>query len=160
MRIIQSRSFEKKVRRFQKQQKKVLGQEVRKIAGNPSSGEEKRGELRGVFVYKFGNRRWRTCVSRAYYAIFSAATGALTESGVTMPHGRDNPSHQRLPGLSGNNLRRGSHPLQWRLAGLVEDLYRARFGADYRPSVVIGQREVAMAIGFMNRAFECLRGKP
>ena len=52
MRIIQSRTFEKRVRRFRKQ-KKVLDQQVRKIAKNPRIGQEKRGELRGVFVHKF-----------------------------------------------------------------------------------------------------------
>ena len=53
MRIIQSRTFEKRVRRFRKQEKKVLDQQVRKIAKNPRIGQEKRGELRGVFVHKF-----------------------------------------------------------------------------------------------------------
>jgi mRNA interferase RelE/StbE len=53
MRIIQSRTFEKRVRQFAKQEKKVLDQLIRKIAENTAIGQEKRGELRGVFVYKF-----------------------------------------------------------------------------------------------------------
>jgi mRNA interferase RelE/StbE len=53
MRIIQSRTFEKRVRQFAKQEKKVLDQQIRKIAENTAIGQEKRGELRGVFVYKF-----------------------------------------------------------------------------------------------------------
>ena len=53
MRIVQSRTFEKKVRRFQKQEKKLLDRQVRRIAKDPSIGREKRGELRGVFVHKF-----------------------------------------------------------------------------------------------------------
>jgi mRNA interferase RelE/StbE len=53
MRIIQSRTFEKKVRRFRKQEKVVLDRQVRRIANDPSIGQEKRGELRGVFVHKF-----------------------------------------------------------------------------------------------------------
>ncbi len=53
MRIIQSRTFEKRVRRFRKQKKKVLDQQVRKIVENPDIGQEKRGELHGVFVHKF-----------------------------------------------------------------------------------------------------------
>ena len=53
MKIIQSRTFEKRVRRFRKQEKKVLDQEVRKIAKDPSLAREKRGQLRGVFVHKF-----------------------------------------------------------------------------------------------------------
>ena len=53
MRIIQSRTFEKRVRRFQKQEKKILDQQVRKSAEAPSIGQDKRGELHGVFVHKF-----------------------------------------------------------------------------------------------------------
>ena len=36
-----------------KQEKEVLDQEIRIIAENPSIGEEKKGDLRGVFVHKF-----------------------------------------------------------------------------------------------------------
>ena len=35
-----------------KQEKAVLDREIRKIAENKSVGEEKKGDLRGVFVYK------------------------------------------------------------------------------------------------------------
>ena len=53
MRIIQSRSFKRTVRRFHKQGKSILDQQVRAIARNPGIGQEKSGELRGVFVHKF-----------------------------------------------------------------------------------------------------------
>jgi mRNA interferase RelE/StbE len=53
MRIIQSRTFEKRVQRFRKQEKKVLDQQIQRIAKDPSIGREKRGELRGVCVHKF-----------------------------------------------------------------------------------------------------------
>lgn len=53
MKIYQSRSFEKKVKKMSKSEKDALDQEVRKIAENPAIGEEKKGDLRGVFVYKF-----------------------------------------------------------------------------------------------------------
>ena len=53
MRIIQSRTFENRVRRFRKQEKRILDQQVRKIVKDPSVGQEKRGELRGIFVHKF-----------------------------------------------------------------------------------------------------------
>ena len=36
-----------------KQEKEILDQEVRRIAQNPSIGEEKKGDLVGVFVHKF-----------------------------------------------------------------------------------------------------------
>ncbi len=53
MKIIQSRSFERKVKKFTKPQKKRLDSEIRKIIDNPSIGTEKKGDLRGVFVHKF-----------------------------------------------------------------------------------------------------------
>ena len=43
MRIIQSRSFKRKVRKFGKQDKKNLDKQVRKIAKTPSIGTEKKG---------------------------------------------------------------------------------------------------------------------
>ena len=53
MKILQSRSFERKVKKFSKQEKSVLDKQVIKIAENPSIGTEKKGDLRGVFVHKF-----------------------------------------------------------------------------------------------------------
>jgi mRNA-degrading endonuclease RelE of RelBE toxin-antitoxin system len=51
--IYQSRSFEQKIKKMLKQEKEILDQEVRKIAQNPSIGEEKKGDLTGVFIHKF-----------------------------------------------------------------------------------------------------------
>ena len=53
MKIYQSRSFEKKVKKMSKSEKDVLDQEVKRIAEDPAVGEEKKGDLRGVFVHKF-----------------------------------------------------------------------------------------------------------
>jgi len=53
MKILQSRSFERKVKKFGKQEKKALDKQVLKIAENPSVGAEKKGDLRGVYVHKF-----------------------------------------------------------------------------------------------------------
>ena len=53
MKIIQSRSFERKVKKFTEREKKKLDEEIRKILDNPSIGSEKKGDLRGVFVHKF-----------------------------------------------------------------------------------------------------------
>ncbi|WP_369707426.1 type II toxin-antitoxin system RelE/ParE family toxin [Desulfosarcina sp. BuS5] len=44
MKIIQSRSFERKVRKFIEQEKKLLNKQVIKIAENPSIGVEKKGD--------------------------------------------------------------------------------------------------------------------
>jgi mRNA interferase RelE/StbE len=53
MRICQSRSFEKKVKRISKSEKDSLDREIKRIAEDPSIGEEKKGDLRGAFVHKF-----------------------------------------------------------------------------------------------------------
>jgi mRNA-degrading endonuclease RelE of RelBE toxin-antitoxin system len=53
MKVYQSRSFEKKVRKMSKLEKASLDREIKKIMENPRIGEEKKGDLRGVFVHKF-----------------------------------------------------------------------------------------------------------
>ena len=53
MKIFQSRSFEKKIKKFSQKEKKRLDEEIKKIVKDPAVGEEKKGDLSGVFVYKF-----------------------------------------------------------------------------------------------------------
>jgi mRNA-degrading endonuclease RelE of RelBE toxin-antitoxin system len=53
MKVIQSRSFERKVKKFIKSEKKKLDDHIRKIIDNPSIGTEKKGDLRGVYTHKF-----------------------------------------------------------------------------------------------------------
>lgn len=53
MRIFQSRSFEKKVKKFNEKEKNELDNEIKQIIQNPLIGTEKKGDLRGVFVHKF-----------------------------------------------------------------------------------------------------------
>jgi len=53
MKIFQSRSFERRVKKFSKQEKEILDGEVKNIAEKPTIGTEKKGDLRGVFVHKF-----------------------------------------------------------------------------------------------------------
>jgi mRNA-degrading endonuclease RelE of RelBE toxin-antitoxin system len=53
MKIFQSRSFERKVKKFTKRDKNKLDEQIRTIMDNPNIGSEKKGDLRGVYVYKF-----------------------------------------------------------------------------------------------------------
>jgi len=105
----------------------------------------------------FEKWRWRTCISRAYYAVFSAATEALAKQGVTMPKGQNSPSHKKVPVLVGNNLTGVSHPLRWRLARLVGRLYTMRLQADYMPDWPLEEADARDALGLMSAAFRCLR---
>jgi len=53
MKIYQSRTFEKKAKKMSKSEKDSLDREIKRIAEDPSIGEEKKGDLRGVFIHKF-----------------------------------------------------------------------------------------------------------
>lgn len=53
MKIYQSRSSEKKIKKMSKSEKNSLDREIKRIAEDPSIGEEKKGDLRGVFVHEF-----------------------------------------------------------------------------------------------------------
>jgi len=53
MKIYQSRVFENKVKKFSKQEKGKLDEEIKRIMKDPSAGEEKKGDLRGVYIHKF-----------------------------------------------------------------------------------------------------------
>ncbi len=53
MKIYQSRSFEKKTKKLSKQDKSILDKEIREIAVNTAIGDEKKGDLKGIFVHKF-----------------------------------------------------------------------------------------------------------
>ena len=53
MKILQSRSFARKVKKFSKRQKSQLDEQVKIIAENPTIGTEKKGDLRGIYVHKF-----------------------------------------------------------------------------------------------------------
>lgn len=53
MKIFQSRSFQNKVKKLGKEEKKALDEEIRKITKDLTLGVEKKGGLRGIFVHKF-----------------------------------------------------------------------------------------------------------
>ncbi|HDP69330.1 MAG TPA: type II toxin-antitoxin system RelE/ParE family toxin [Actinobacteria bacterium] len=53
MKIYQSRTFENKIKKFSKREKEILDEEVKRIQENPLVGEEKKGDLRGVYIHKF-----------------------------------------------------------------------------------------------------------
>jgi len=53
MKIYQSRSFEKKAKKFNEKEKYELDNEIKQIIQNPLIGTEKKGDLRGIFVHKF-----------------------------------------------------------------------------------------------------------
>jgi len=53
VKVIQTRLFARKVKKLSTQEKAVLDNEIRRIIADPSTGQEKRGTLKGVFIHKF-----------------------------------------------------------------------------------------------------------
>jgi mRNA interferase RelE/StbE len=53
MKIIQSRIFERKVKKLSVRQKAQLDEAIREILKNPVIGEQKKGDLKMVYVHKF-----------------------------------------------------------------------------------------------------------
>ena len=53
MKIIQSPLFARKIKKFHRNQKLKVDDAVRKLVKTPAIGEEKKGDLTGVFVHKF-----------------------------------------------------------------------------------------------------------
>src|SRR5687767_1394937 len=93
--------------------------------------------------------RFRSCLSRAYYAAYSKVTHLLTERGVPMPPGREGPNHPgHLPtGAAGDTgIRRmilerltDLDPAKRRaLSELIGEPYTLRLYGDYRPSQEVG----------------------
>ncbi len=52
MKIIQSPLFARTVKKFHKNEKKILDTEIHNILDNPLIGQEKKGDLKNIFVYK------------------------------------------------------------------------------------------------------------
>jgi mRNA-degrading endonuclease RelE of RelBE toxin-antitoxin system len=69
MKILQSRSFERKVKKFGKQEKKAIDKQILKIAENPSVGAEKKGDLRGVYVHKFKIKNTQYLLSYCFVGV-------------------------------------------------------------------------------------------
>jgi len=53
IKIFQTNLFSKKIKKLSKKQKADLDKAVKEIVANPQIGVEKKGDLLGVFVYKF-----------------------------------------------------------------------------------------------------------
>ncbi len=82
---------------------------------------------RELFVAK----RYRSSVSRFYYAAFSLLTYELARIGVVFRHGRQTPSHAEMTELILLHLTQFSEARRSAIALLTVRLYRLRLDADY-----------------------------
>ena len=53
MKVIQSPSFARVVKKLRKDEKEELDRQIEEIIKNINIGQEKKGDLKGIFVYKF-----------------------------------------------------------------------------------------------------------
>ena len=109
--------------------------------------------------------RYRSCLNRAYYAVYSKVTHDLVECGVTMPQDMEGPRHPgHLPGgvardggirkLIVTRLTNLTVERREALSDLVGALYTLRLAADYHPSISIDDADAREAVSMMNTAFE------
>jgi len=63
MKIIGSPQFLKKLKKLPKQDRQVIDEQVRLLSENPTLGEEKIQDLKGVYVHKFKLNRQQTLLS-------------------------------------------------------------------------------------------------
>jgi hypothetical protein len=53
LRVLDTPTFNRVVKKLFARDKKSVDEAIKKIANNPTLGEEKKGDLAGIFVYKF-----------------------------------------------------------------------------------------------------------
>jgi uncharacterized protein (UPF0332 family) len=81
----------------------------------------------------FDRKRYRSAVSRFYYAVFSVVTDELIRRNA-YPDFRDKratPGHSQLPNLMESYFTHFSDERQKHLRDYVKSVYRDRIGADY-----------------------------
>lgn len=80
MKVFQSSSFARKVKKMQPAEKTDLDQVIRALINNPLIGIENRGDLKGIFIYKFKLRK------RDYLLAYRACSDNSLELIMIGPH--------------------------------------------------------------------------
>lgn len=86
---------------------------------------------------------YRSCVSRSYYAAFSAVTFWLTEK-VQFRAGRESPAHNAIVSLVERHLSLPARTMRDFKAS-IRRLYNERLAADYRSRWTVDERNALMA---------------
>ena len=99
----------------------------------------------------------RSCVSRAYYAAYQAATSVCITHGddLSFPPGWSNPSHEQLPDLIRNN---GDLTINTRrtVRMILRQVRSLREDADYRMGRTVDATSVRVALPMASALFERL----
>lgn len=100
--------------------------------------------------------RWRSVLSRAYFAAYARSVAALVEAGVRMP-ARGNPSHAGLPDMIRSHLGKLSSAHRESMAAAVAALYRYRLASDYAPTITCDGSDCRIAFGYLSQVFRELK---
>jgi uncharacterized protein (UPF0332 family) len=92
--------------------------------------------------------RFRSAVSRAYYACFSFATARLLSLGERLPEGRTTWGHGLLPGVLNRALGRLEvfATVRRNAVHQLRAAYAMRIDADYRPGRTVDERTAREAL--------------
>jgi len=99
----------------------------------------------------------RSCVSRAYYAVYQVATSVCVAHGDVpqFPQGWNNPSHDQLPDLILNN---GDYTRAARrtLRRILREMRTLREDSDYRAGRTVDSQTIRTALAMADTAFGLL----
>ena len=82
---------------------------------------------------------YRSCISRAYYAAYCAATEEIVKKTTTFPNAWNNPPHVKVPIYVQNNLTI-SQAKKEAIAKRITILRLFRENADYRPQTTVNEQ--------------------
>lgn len=99
--------------------------------------------------------RFRSSISRSYYAAYCAVTDALVGR-VTFGYGGNNPTHGELPNLIVSNLSGVSMDARYKIRKSMRVLLAMRAEADYVPSVSLSATETRNALREAGRVLRLL----
>ena len=104
----------------------------------------------------FDSRRWRSAVSRAYYAAYAVATAAALRDGQSMP-ARGNPGHEQLQNMTLQGLHSLGHGHRSAAYAMLSTLFWLRVMADYGVGYRVDRSDAVNALGFMAGIFRSLK---
>jgi hypothetical protein len=89
--------------------------------------------------------RWRSAVSRSYYAAYASVANALNGL-AEYPENRFGPSHDTLPSLVMTYLTGIPYQQRRKVAEAARQLYRYRVAADYEPPTTVDASFARLAL--------------
>jgi uncharacterized protein (UPF0332 family) len=105
----------------------------------------------------FQAARFRSSVSRAYYAAYAAVIGRLVIAGTVSERA---PSHKALPDMVEGNVPDLADWQRRDLKAATRRMYEARLHADYRASIQVGERTAFRCLTDLGRVLRLLHKEP